>query len=227
MPWSEAKTRTECEAEFGRITRPDFSMPNGTTEDYAILFPHLAAYQAGRVTRLLSLFEMADQYGMTGFPVSRFEHGLQTATLAHRAGKDEEYVVCALLHDAAECIIFDNHAEIGAEILRPFISDANYWMMQHHSFFQIYHMGEHIGVDRNLREQWRGHEHFERTLEFCDRFDALAFSPKNETLPLEFFRPMVERVVNKIGDTPIAAMMPDAVPTAANARVGEGQGPAA
>jgi len=190
------------------------------------LFPHLAAYQAGRVTRLLSLFEMADQYGMTGFPVSRFEHGLQTATLAHRAGKDEEYVVCALLHDAAECIIFDNHAEIGAEILRPFISDANYWMMQHHSFFQIYHMGEHIGVDRNLREQWRGHEHFERTLEFCDRFDALAFSTKNQALPLEFFRPMVERVVNKIGDTPIAAMMPDAVPTAANARVGEGQGPA-
>ena len=65
MPWNEAKTRTECEAEFGRITRPDFSMPNGTTEDYVTLFPHLAAYQAGRVTRLLALFEMADQYGMT------------------------------------------------------------------------------------------------------------------------------------------------------------------
>jgi hypothetical protein len=31
-----------------------------------------------------------------GFPVDRLEHCLQTATRAYQAGRDEEYVVCAL-----------------------------------------------------------------------------------------------------------------------------------
>ncbi|MBB4641560.1 HD domain-containing protein [Rhizorhapis suberifaciens] len=209
MPWSDAKTREAVEAEFGRITRPDFSMPNGRTEDYKILEPHLATYQAGRAVRILAMLEMSDQYGMTGFPVSRLEHALQTATLAFQAGKDEEYVVCALLHDFAESLVFDNHAEVGAELLKPFISEANYWMLYHHSFFQMYHMGPHIGVPREMREQWRGHPHFERTLEFCDSFDALAFCAGREAMPLEAFRPMVERVTMKLGNTAIAAMMPD------------------
>ena len=31
-----------------------------------------------------------------GFAVDRLEHSLQTATRAHKDGRDEEYVVCAL-----------------------------------------------------------------------------------------------------------------------------------
>ena len=40
---------------------------------------------------------LKDDFG--GFPVDRLSHSLQTATHAHQDGKDEEYVVCALLHD--------------------------------------------------------------------------------------------------------------------------------
>jgi hypothetical protein len=36
-----------------------------------------------------------------GFPVDRYTHCLQTATRALRDGRDEEYVVCALLHRIA------------------------------------------------------------------------------------------------------------------------------
>jgi predicted HD phosphohydrolase len=39
-----------------------------------------------------------------GFPVDRLTHCLQTATLAHQDGKDEEYVVCALLHDIGDTL---------------------------------------------------------------------------------------------------------------------------
>lgn len=205
MPWSDAKTRQERENEHGRLSRRDFSIQNGRSEDYLILGPHIPAFNEGRTARVLALLEMSEEHGMGGFPVSRFEHALQTATLAHRVGKDEEYVVCSLLHDVTEILAFDHHAEIGAELLRPFVSEANYWMLAHHSFFQIYHMGDHLGLPKDMREQWRGHPHFEYTLEFCDRFDAAAFSPALQSMPLEAFKPMVERVFAKVADTRLAA----------------------
>src|SRR5258708_36431075 len=34
-----------------------------------------------------------------GFAVDRLAHSLQSATLEKRDGMDEEYVICALLHD--------------------------------------------------------------------------------------------------------------------------------
>ena len=37
-------------------------------------------------------------------------------------------------------------------------------------------------------------ELFKRTAHFCERYDAAAFDPDAETLPLEFFEPMVRRV---------------------------------
>ena len=36
--------------------------------------------------------------------VSRLEHSLQSATRAHRAGKDKEYVAAALLHDIGDAL---------------------------------------------------------------------------------------------------------------------------
>ena len=50
------------------------------------------------------------------------------------------------------------------------------------------------GPGRNLREQFRGHAHFERTAEFCDLYDNPAFDAKAETLPMSEFEPMVRRV---------------------------------
>ena len=143
-----------------------------------------------RLTTHLKLLE--GDYG--GFPVDRYTHSLQTATRALKAGRDDEYVVCALLHDVGDTLGTYNHFDISAAILKPFVSEANHWMVQHHGIFQGYYVFHHLGLDRNLREQFRSHAHFERTAEFCDLYDNPAFDARAETLPLAEFEPMLRRV---------------------------------
>jgi predicted HD phosphohydrolase len=145
-----------------------------------------------RVLKHLAILE--GDYG--GFPVDRLTHCLQTATLAEEDGRDEEYVVCALLHDIGDTLGTYNHPEIGAAILRPFVSPANHWMVEKHGVFQGYYFFQHIGLDRDMREQFRGHEHFDQTAEFCAKYDGPAFDPKKATLPLAHFQPLVERVLS-------------------------------
>jgi predicted HD phosphohydrolase len=128
--------------------------------------------------------------------VSRFTHCLQTATLAHRAGKDEEYVALCLVHDIGDILGPYNHGEFAATLLAPFISEANHWMVAHHHCFQGYYYFHHLGLDRNMREQFRGHAHFERTIEFCEVFDEKAFDPGLDTMPLEAFMPALRRVLH-------------------------------
>jgi predicted HD phosphohydrolase len=126
-----------------------------------------------------------------GFAVDRLEHSLQTATRAYRAN---EYIVCALLHDIGDILGPYNHADIAAAVLRPFVSDANAWMVEKHGIFQGYYFFHHLGMDRDLREQFRGHPSFERTARFCEIYDGPAFDPSAETLPLDAFEPMVRRL---------------------------------
>jgi predicted HD phosphohydrolase len=129
-----------------------------------------------------------------GFAVDRLQHSLQSATLAHRGGEDEEYVVCALLHDIGDTLGSYNHPDIAAAILKPFVSDGNLWMVQQHGIFQGYYYFHHVGMDRNQRDQYRGHPHFERTALFCAKYDAPAFDAHAEVMPLAAFEPMVRRV---------------------------------
>lgn len=129
-----------------------------------------------------------------GFPVDRYTHSLQTATRALRDGRDEQYVVCALLHDIGDTLGAFNHPDIAAAILKPFVSEANLWMVQHHGIFQGHYFFHHLGMDRDMREQFRGHPHFARTEEFCAQYDNPAFDPAAETLPIAEFEPMLRRV---------------------------------
>src|SRR5215469_11598107 len=130
-----------------------------------------------------------------GFAVDRLTHSLQSATLAHRDGMDEEYVVCALLHDIGDTLGSHNHADIAAAILKPFVSEENHWMVEQHGIFQGYYFFHYLGLDRNMRDKFRGHPSFERTAMFCARHDQNAFDPNYDTMPLEAFVPMVQRVM--------------------------------
>lgn len=144
-----------------------------------------------RVIAHLRLLE--GDYG--GFPVDRFTHSLQTATRALRAGRDEEYVVCALLHDIGDTLGSFNHPDIAAAILKPFISDANFWMVQNHGIFQGYYFFHHLGMDRHMRDQFAASPYYDHTAEFCELFDGPAFDAKAETLPISEFEPMLRRVM--------------------------------
>ncbi len=67
-------------------------------------------------------------------------------------------------------------------------------MVRHHAEFQGYYFLHHLGLDRNMRDQYRDHPLYEYTLEFIEKYDAPAFNPETETFPLAFFEPMMERV---------------------------------
>jgi len=64
--------------------------------------------------------------------VTLYEHGLQTATRAHRDGASEEWVVTCLLHDVGELLSPSNHGSVIAGILEPYVSPACTWVLAHH-----------------------------------------------------------------------------------------------
>ena len=168
-------------------------MKDGKAEDWQVIASSFGEFAKGLPDRILSHLKMLEgDFG--GFPVDRLTHCLQTATPAHRDGKDDEYVVCALLHDIGDTLGTYNHADVAAVLLEPFVSDANYWMVKHHAIFQGYFFFHYLGMNRDMRDQYRDHPHFERTIEFVHKYDSPAFDPDAETLPLSYFEPMVQRV---------------------------------
>jgi predicted HD phosphohydrolase len=180
--------------EEQRVLASFIDMASSTEADWKIILNEAAGFAKALPDRVLSHLRLLDgDFG--GFPVDRLTHSLQTATRAHQDGRDEEYVVCALLHDIGDTLATYNHPDIGAAILKPFVSEENHWMVQHHGIFQGYYFFQHLGMDRNMREQFRSHPCFERTEEFCARYDGPAFDRNAETLPLGFFEPMLRRVL--------------------------------
>ena len=172
------------------------AMVDGTAEDWAAIGRASREFNRELPDRLLSHLKML-KGDCGGFAVDRLEHSLQTATRAQQDGRDEEYVVCALLHDVGDLLGPSNHADIAAAILKPFVSERNHWMVEHHGIFQGYYFFEHLGLDRDMRERFRGHPHFEHTAQFCHLYDQSAFDPTFESLPLEAFEPMVRRVFER------------------------------
>lgn len=170
------------------------AMTDGTREDWGHILAAMGPFQKALPERVLAHLKMLEG-DCGGFAVDRLEHSLQSATLAHRDGMDEEYVVCALLHDMGDILGAYNHADIAAAVLKPFVSEANHWMVEHHAIFQGYYFFHLIGLDRDMREKFRGHPHFERTARFCHVHDQNAFDPDYDTMPLEAFVPMVHRVL--------------------------------
>jgi predicted HD phosphohydrolase len=168
-------------------------MSNSTADDWAVIMREQIPYAANGGKRVLDHLRLLDgDYG--GFPVDRLTHCLQTATRAYRDGRDEAYVVMALIHDIGDTLGAYNHPDIAAAIIKPFVSEELHWIIQHHGIFQGVNFFHHIGLDPNMREQFREHPHFAATQEFIDKYDCPAFDADYDTLPIEFFEPMVMRV---------------------------------
>lgn len=181
-------------------------MKDGTAEDWQTIARSFGSFAKGLPDRIMDhLMLLEGDFG--GFPIDRLTHCLQTATLAHRDGKDDEYVVCALLHDIGDTLGSYNHADVAAVLLEPFVSEANHWMVKHHAIFQGYYFFHYLGMDRNLRDNYKDHPHFMRTIEFVSKYDSPAFDPNGETLPLSYFEPMVRKVFAK----PVRSLYKDAV----------------
>ena len=172
------------------------TMTEGTQEDWDIIMSHNVPFARSGGKRVLHHLRLLDgDFG--GFAVDRLTHSLQTATRAHRDGRSEEYVVMALLHDIGDTLGAYNHPDVAAAILKPFVSEENLWITQHHGIFQGYNFFHYIGLNRDMREQFKGHEHYQATADFIEKYDCPAFDPNYDTAPLSFFEPMVMKLFEK------------------------------
>ncbi len=164
------------------------SFTESTREDWQLIIGEQRKFMSGLPDRILTHMQLLEG-DCGGFPVDRLQHCLQTAERAGEAGEDDEYVVCALLHDIGDTLGSFNHADVAAAILQAFVSEANHWMIKHHAIFQGYNFFHHLGMDRDMRDQFKESEHYKRTARFVAKYDNVAFDDSRPSLSLAFAVP--------------------------------------
>jgi predicted HD phosphohydrolase len=169
-------------------------MEDGTREEYEFLDRLEDEYKAGLPDRIMeSMRKLANS--LSGYQISRLEHCLQGATRAYRAGESDEMIVSVLLHDIGDDLAPYSHSEMAAAILRPFVSEKLYWIVKHHGVFQMYYYAHHCGGDRNSREMFSDSPWYQDAIDFCHDYDQNCFDPDYDSEPLEFFEPILRRVM--------------------------------
>ena len=171
------------------------AMEHGTQEDYELVAAYDQEHAAKTADRVLQWLRQMDEE--SPYKVSRLEHCLQTATRAERDGADDETIVCALLHDIGDILAPNNHSAVAADLLAPFVSEKNEWIVRHHGLFQGYYYFHHFGQDRGARNRYANHEHYAACVDFCARWDQASFDPDYDTYPLEHFEPLVRALFAK------------------------------
>jgi predicted HD phosphohydrolase len=169
------------------------AMVDSTEDDWKIIVGEQRKFISKLPDRIMQHMMLLDSdYG--GFPIDRLQHCLQTAELAAEDGRDDEYVVCALLHDIGDSLGSLNHADVAAAVLEPFISEANHWMVKHHAIFQGYNFFHYLGLDRDMRDNFRESPYYEHTEEFVAKYDNPAFDNDKPRIELSTFEPLVRAV---------------------------------
>ena len=171
-------------------------MDESTAEQWAVIGSESSKNQGRVADRVLGMLESLSDI-VDGFATDQLTHCLQTATLAERAGADDEVVVAALCHDIGKAVSVPNHPRIAAEILRPYVRDEVYKMILVHQDFQGRHYYAHFGGDPDAREKHRDEltpDEWTLAEKFADEWDQIAFDPDYDTLPLSHFEPLVRKV---------------------------------
>jgi predicted HD phosphohydrolase len=171
-------------------------LEDATREDWRLILSNYKPWARALPNRILAHLRLLEgEHG--GNPVDRLQHCLQTATRALRDGRDEEYVVCALIHDIGDTLASFNHAEFAATMLKPFVSEKNYWIVLNHGVYTGYYWFQYLGTDRNKRDELRGHPWWRDLEDFCLKYDCMAFDPHYESMTLAEFEPMLHRVFSR------------------------------
>ena len=172
------------------------SMDVSTRDEWLEIGRQTAENQPRVAERILGMLRsLADI--QDGFVTDQLTHCLQTATMAERAGADDEVVVAALCHDIGKAISVANHPAIAAAILKPYVRPEVHFMIEAHQDFQGKHYYAHFGGNPDAREQYRDHPSFDLAARFADEWDQKAFDPAYDTLPLEHFEARVREVFGK------------------------------
>ena len=172
------------------------NMADGTKEEYEFLEELEKEFNESLPQRLIDSLEKLE-HSLSGYRVSRLEHSLQSATRAYHNKEDTEMVVAALLHDIGDDLAPYSHSEMAAAVLRPFVSDKIYWIIKHHGIFQMYYYAHHLGGNRNARDEFKDHPYYQPSVDFCELYDQNCFDPDYDSLPLEFFKPILHDFFSK------------------------------
>lgn len=173
------------------------SLEDFEPDDWRLLSQQRAAYYQTEFPRhVLRMLSSQKDDPTFGYKINNYNHCLQAATRMMQADLPDEDIVVGLLHDVGFIACNQNHGEVAAMILKPYISERNEWMLRHHAVFQQLHCTTLEGCDLNARDKWQGHPHFEWTAEFVSRFDQDAIRHDEEIYPLEAFEPLVMRILS-------------------------------
>jgi predicted HD phosphohydrolase len=63
---------------------------------------------------------------------------------------------------------------------------------------QMYYYAHHLGGDRHARDRFKDHPYYADAVAFCENYDQNCFDPDYDNLPLEFFEPMLQRVLSEV-----------------------------
>ena len=171
-------------------------MKDGTKEDYIFLDKHEKDFASKTADRILKFLSNLTET-LEGYQVSRLEHSLQSATRAYRNNESEEMIVAALLHDIGDELAPLNHSEYAAAILKPYVSEKTHWIIEKHGEFQMFYYAHHLGGDKNKRDKYKNHKYYKATIDFCEKYDQNSFDPDYQSLPLEFFKPLVKKIFSR------------------------------
>jgi predicted HD phosphohydrolase len=165
-------------------------MDQSTADQWAVIGTATSENQGRVAERVLGMLRSLSDI-TDGFAVDQLTHSLQTATLAERAGADEEMVFASLLHDVGKSVSVPNHPEIAAAIIKPYVRSDVYNVIRVHQDFQGRHYYHHFGGNPDARDQYEGAPWFALAAEFADDWDQIAFDPDYDTLKLDHFEPLV------------------------------------
>lgn len=171
-------------------------MKHGTREEYVFLQELEHDYIRQLPDRLLVGLQRLGE-SLQGYKVSRLEHSLQSATRAEDDGADIEMIVAALVHDIGDELAPENHSQMAAAILRPYVRSEVTWVVEMHGLFQMQYYAHHYGKDPSGHLAYRDHPWFDSCQRFCEVYDQAAFDPSYPTRPLSHFEPMLREVFSR------------------------------
>ena len=171
-------------------------MKDGTAEEYQFLQGLEHDYVRALPERLLTALEgLGDS--LQGYQISRLEHSLQSATRAEADGADIDMVVAALVHDIGDALAPENHSQMAAAILRPYVRAEVTWVIEMHGLFQMKYYAHHYGNNPDGYLAYADHKWFDSCARFCELYDQAAFDPAYPTKPLSYFAPMLREVFGR------------------------------
>ena len=177
------------------------AMKDGTAQEYHFLHQLEAGYIRDLPSRLLTALERLGD-SLQGYKVSRLEHSLQTATRAEADGADIEIIVAALVHDLGDELAPENHSQLAASIVRPYVRAEVTWIVEMHGLFQMKYYAHHYGKDPNGHLAYQDHPWYDACCRFCEYYDQAAFDPAYAAKPLAYFEPMLREVFSRAPFTP-------------------------